>query len=224
LTIRTAKGIEPTPFSLFVANMIKLRPSDKVAIDAGAGSGILAIALARLGVPRVIGVERDVQACNIFRDNIRANGVESQVEIINGDIREYKPGRVASLVVANPPTIPEHPDLPTFVSGGGPNGMTFLRLLLDRSRGWLRSQGDLQFVVSSLVDQSELRTVAAGYGWNLTAQGSELVPLRAFYNLAYGLQANGRLQLPGAQADDGRVFHQNEIITVYHARQPPEPA
>jgi methylase of polypeptide subunit release factors len=216
LVIQTARGVEPTPFSLFVANMVTPRRRDIVAIDAGAGSGILAIALARLGVQRVIGVERSALACEVFEHNVRGNGVESQVEIVHGDIADFEPDVPAHLVIANPPTIPEHPGLPDFVLGGGPDGMDFLRLLLARSVKWLSPRGLLQFVVSSLIEDQELAGLAAAHNWRLHAVGSELVPLRSFYKEAYGTRRDGGLQLPGG-AQDGRVFHESEIITVYRA-------
>jgi methylase of polypeptide subunit release factors len=227
VTIQTVEGVEPTPFSLFFANMMRPRHSDEFAIDAGAGGGILAIALARLGVPRVVGVELNEHACEIFRENVRTNKVKDQVEIVHGDIADYDPPAAASLVVANPPTIPEHKGLPAFLSGGGPDGMRFLRLLLGRSGRWLAPDGTLQFVASSLVGWQRLSALAKEHKWKLVPEGTELVPFRSFYKVAFGtLGDGGTLEIQGASAaeDDERVFHQSEIITVYHAYRCPRTA
>ena len=51
------------------------------AADIGTGSGLLAIALARLGVPEVWAVDTDAQACAIARDNAVRNHVDAAVHI-----------------------------------------------------------------------------------------------------------------------------------------------
>lgn len=54
---------------------------DRVA-DVGTGTGILAIAAALLGAGRVLAVEADPWAVGSARDNVRANGVEDRVEVV----------------------------------------------------------------------------------------------------------------------------------------------
>jgi len=55
------------------------------ALDLGTGSGILAIAAVRLGLPRVIAVDCDTAAVRAARDNARRNGVADRIEVIEGD-------------------------------------------------------------------------------------------------------------------------------------------
>ena len=50
----------------------------EAVLDYGCGSGILAIAAAKLGAARVDGVDVDAQALATARDNARSNGVELQ--------------------------------------------------------------------------------------------------------------------------------------------------
>ncbi len=57
------------------------RTGHRVA-DVGAGSGILAIAAAKLGASEVLAVEMDPYACEVALDNIRENAVEDLVRII----------------------------------------------------------------------------------------------------------------------------------------------
>lgn len=54
------------------------------ALDVGTGSGVLAIALAKLGVTEVCAIDSDPAACAIAEANIRHNGVESAVSVCGG--------------------------------------------------------------------------------------------------------------------------------------------
>ena len=65
--------------------------------DWGCGSGVLAIAAARLGFAPVVGVELDPAAASVARGNARANGVEVEVRV--GDVT--RAGPLAPTVVAN---------------------------------------------------------------------------------------------------------------------------
>lgn len=67
-------------------------------IDYGCGSGILALAAARLGADRVLAVDIDAQAVKATRENARRNGLEARV--IAGLPEELQLPR-ADLVMAN---------------------------------------------------------------------------------------------------------------------------
>ncbi len=62
-----------------------VRPGAVIA-DVGTGSGILAIAAARLGVARVLAADNDPLACAAARDNVSANRVGEVVEIHERDV------------------------------------------------------------------------------------------------------------------------------------------
>jgi ribosomal protein L11 methyltransferase len=68
------------------------------ALDLGTGSGILAIALAKLGAQRVCAVDEDPKACEIARANILTNRVDHVVKVF-----EFwpSPPEVFDLIVAN---------------------------------------------------------------------------------------------------------------------------
>ncbi|MEH6452688.1 MAG: 50S ribosomal protein L11 methyltransferase [Psychromonas sp.] len=72
---------------------------DKVIIDFGCGSGILAIAALKLGAKRVIGIDIDPQAITASRDNAQRNNVSDQLELY---LPEDAPeGILADVLVAN---------------------------------------------------------------------------------------------------------------------------
>jgi ribosomal protein L11 methyltransferase len=55
--------------------------SDERLLDAGCGSGILAISAARLGARRVLAVDVDPYACEAARENAELNGVSEAVDV-----------------------------------------------------------------------------------------------------------------------------------------------
>ena len=60
--------------------------AERSFLDIGTGSGILAIAAARLGYSPVRAIDVDPEAVRVARANARANGVESNLRIVRGDV------------------------------------------------------------------------------------------------------------------------------------------
>lgn len=81
-----------------------LRPGCRV-LDLGCGSGILAIAAARLGAGSVVALDTDTDAVRVAEANLAANGVAPVVQVAQGSLRELLTGpfngQVWDLVVAN---------------------------------------------------------------------------------------------------------------------------
>ncbi len=78
-----------------------VRPGD-VVVDIGTGSGVLAIAAAKLGAGSVLAIDSDPQAAEVALENVRVNGVERLVTVLDGefDSSAINP-KSADLVVAN---------------------------------------------------------------------------------------------------------------------------
>lgn len=72
----------------------------EVALDLGTGTGILAMAMARLGVGRVVAVDVDPLAVEAARENLRANRLHERVEVLEGSLAAVGT-QVFPLVVAN---------------------------------------------------------------------------------------------------------------------------
>jgi len=68
--------------------------------DLGTGSGILALAACRLGAKRVLAADIDFQACVEALDNVRLNGAENRICIVNGSYSCAKASRF-DLLLAN---------------------------------------------------------------------------------------------------------------------------
>lgn len=69
-------------------------------LDIGTGSGILSIALARLGCNEVLGVDLDPVAVSSARQNVQRNGLEQAITIKEGDLAGKVSGSY-DFIVAN---------------------------------------------------------------------------------------------------------------------------
>jgi ribosomal protein L11 methyltransferase len=70
--------------------------------DLGSGSGVLAIAAAKLGAGRVVAIEMDPDAIGNAMENVERNGVAAQVTVLQGDAAALLPlVAPVSLVLAN---------------------------------------------------------------------------------------------------------------------------
>lgn len=76
-----------------------LRPGMRV-MDVGTGSGILAIAAARLGAREVLAIDIDPNAVKVAKENVALNHVEPQVRVVVGDLCKSE-AMPCDLAVAN---------------------------------------------------------------------------------------------------------------------------
>ncbi len=76
------------------------RGAGPVVLDVGTGSGILAIAAAKLGAGRVWAVDHDAVAVAVARGNVRVNGVVPRVRVVRGSGLAGGPAP-ADLILAN---------------------------------------------------------------------------------------------------------------------------
>jgi ribosomal protein L11 methyltransferase len=71
-------------------------------IDAGCGSGILALSAAKLGFGQVAGFDNDPEAIRVSEENAVLNGLAGRIEFYVGDlVTGFAGGRTAGLVLAN---------------------------------------------------------------------------------------------------------------------------
>jgi ribosomal protein L11 methyltransferase len=69
-------------------------------LDIGCGTGILAIAAAKMGAPEVVGLEIDPQAVEVATGNVQLNQLTSLVSVIHGSWEQVSQQRF-DLIVAN---------------------------------------------------------------------------------------------------------------------------
>jgi ribosomal protein L11 methyltransferase len=78
-------GLHPTTRLCLKALEKHLLPGGEV-LDVGTGSGVLAIAAARLGARSVLALDADLCAVNVARENVAMNGVAGQVTVRHGTL------------------------------------------------------------------------------------------------------------------------------------------
>lgn len=116
-------GTHPSTF-LAVQALEEIGSKQPNMLDVGTGSGILAIAAAMLGIPKVTAVDLDSVAVKVATENVLINKVQKQVQVMRSDlVQKIKDkGLKYNLVCAN--IIAEIilmlvPDLPDVVEEGG---------------------------------------------------------------------------------------------------------
>lgn len=77
------------------------RGRSAVVIDAGCGSGILALSAAKLGFTQVSGFDNDPEAVRVSEENAELNGLSGRVAFTTADLVSGLAGRRADLLLAN---------------------------------------------------------------------------------------------------------------------------
>ena len=75
-------------------------PPGWAMLDAGTGSGVLALAGSRFGAKRIVAIDLDPLACATAKRNARANRVRN-IEFITGDVLKRKPRGRFDVITAN---------------------------------------------------------------------------------------------------------------------------
>lgn len=97
--------------SVMLADFVNMKKVRR-CLDLGSGSGVLCVLLAaRSPETEITGVEIQKDWADLSRLNLRENHMDSRVNIITADLRQYKalvPAGEFDLVVSNPPYFPEN--------------------------------------------------------------------------------------------------------------------
>jgi len=141
------------------------RIANPVIVDVGAGSGCIAVTLAReVGGARVIACDISLAALRVARRNANRNGVADRVEFVTMDLLDAFADRgFADFILSNPPYVAEQemPTLqcevrdwePRLALTDGDDGLSFYRRLLKDAPARLKPGG--HFICEMGYTQSE---------------------------------------------------------------------
>ena len=125
---------ESTQGCLLALDWLARRRRIRRALDIGTGSGILAVAAARLWPARLLALDSDPVAVATARETVRRNGLSHRVAVVRaGGFRAGVVGRLgrADLIVANIRAKPIAAMAPDFSRRVRPGGVVVLSGLLD---------------------------------------------------------------------------------------------
>jgi D-alanine-D-alanine ligase len=151
----------PPQSTVDLAALLDVRPGEE-ALELGCGSGLLSVAMAKLGAGRVVATDLDPASLQATGCNVERNGVKDRVRIRAGSWyealgeEEAAPGPpdAFDLIVATPPQTPgPGPFGPKY---GGADGTRHLFRVIDRAPRFLKPGGRLWLVAISLVNPVEL--------------------------------------------------------------------
>ncbi|MCC0631406.1 50S ribosomal protein L11 methyltransferase [Clostridioides sp. ZZV15-6388] len=86
--------------SMCIRELEKYVNKDSKVFDIGCGSGILAIAAAKLGAKEVVAVDLDEVAVKVAKENVLENKVEENVSVMHGNLTDVIKDK-ADIIVAN---------------------------------------------------------------------------------------------------------------------------
>ena len=86
--------------SMCIRELEKYVNKDSKVFDIGCGSGILAIAAAKLGAKEVVAVDLDEVAVKVAKENVLENKVEKSVSVMHGNLTDVIKDK-ANVIVAN---------------------------------------------------------------------------------------------------------------------------
>ena len=92
--------------SVLLANFVMLKLSDKKIVDFCSGNGPIPMLMSFRTKARIFGVELQKEIFDMGYDSIKENGMDSQIEFINGDVKDI--GMIINaesvdVVTCNPP-------------------------------------------------------------------------------------------------------------------------
>jgi len=73
--------------------------ADSVVIDAGAGTGILALFAAKAGAKKVYALEINKRFVQVAKENVRRNGFEKIIKVIHCDAKKFRPPEKVDVVI-----------------------------------------------------------------------------------------------------------------------------
>jgi len=169
--------------SEFMARHIEVSSDDEV-LDMGTGSGIQAI-VAGQNARRVVAVDISPEAVEVARRNVRLNGMEDKVLVLEGDL--FKPlrrGERFNIIIFTPPYMEGVPRTNLDHALFDPD-KTLIRRFFSEAKEYLKADGYVQMLYSSIAEPSRALKIAEGFGWNfrLIAREKKLTETFLIYRL-----------------------------------------
>jgi len=171
----------PSTVSRLLADAMEIEP-DSVVVDAGCGSGILAIVAAKLGARKVHGVDAAEDTVAVATANAAAQGVADRTVFYQGDLFEPLPADLeVDVVIGDVSGIPDEiaDESGWFPSGlsGGPTGAELPMRMLQEAKRRLKRGGRMLLPTGSLQDESSILETARSVFGSIRQLSEKAIPL-----------------------------------------------
>ncbi len=157
---------------------------NKKCLDMGCGSGLLSIIMAKQGAA-VTAADINPEAVAATRRNAAANGAD--VFAVYSDLFANVAEKF-DLVAFNPPYLPgderEKKDLTYY---GGKDGRETTRKFLEQARKFLRRNGRILLLISTVTGEKEVADIALENGYSVRQLARKKVPWEELIVLELGL-------------------------------------
>lgn len=123
----------------------------KLVLDMGTGSGVLALSAAARGA-RVTATDVNPQAAQCALDNIRRNGFDSAIRVLEGSLFDPLPHQTFDLIIFNPPYFdePESGSDDRALYGG--RDLSVIKEFSRQAAAFLKQGGSLLLILSADAD------------------------------------------------------------------------
>jgi methylase of polypeptide subunit release factors len=171
----------PSTVSQLLAEALNVEKGD-VVVDAGCGSGILAIIAAKLGASKVYGVDAAKDTVSVASENAQRHGVADRTMFFEGDLFEPLPPDVkADIVIGDVSGIPDEIASASgwFPSGlaGGPSGAELPMRMLTEAKRVLAAGGRMFLPTGSLQDETSILDRARSFYGSIKQLAERNIPL-----------------------------------------------
>src|SRR5512137_544956 len=90
--LQPKKGYRFSVDAPLLADFIRPRPED-AALELGTGSGVISLLLSLKPLRKITALEIQPGLAGLARRNVELNGLGGRIEVVEADLRTYKPGR-----------------------------------------------------------------------------------------------------------------------------------
>jgi len=156
-----ANVFQPHPITKLLANSIEIKPNDEV-LEIGSGSGLIAIAAAKLGAKQVYASDISDYAYRATKNNSILNGLNGEMKVYKGDFFEPFQNHTFDVIISNPPCMP-FPNGATYINeglslavNGGDDGIDSTKELLSKISSYLNPEGRIYLPIPKWSNYQEL--------------------------------------------------------------------
>ena len=132
-------------------------------VEIGTGTGAISIASAKeIAGAKILATDISTEALALARENAKENGLESELQVAQGDLLDAVTADIIAQVTGDKPEVDKFD--PALALYGGPDGLNLVRKLLQQTEGKLSSGASIFLEIGS--EQAEmLKNEAGNYPW-----------------------------------------------------------